>query len=135
MLLNIGSILELSSDDWFGSFESHVVIHIIDSSRPQRLSNIFGQGRNADRIITWDDGTIEKLTLERHAHVRFLVSLEGFADSSSTQQYSSTTATKIEALEVTWERAQSPWKRVRTARAPAVMMSVHDRDEGSTSPG
>ncbi|TFY59472.1 hypothetical protein EVJ58_g5762 [Rhodofomes roseus] len=67
ILLNMGSILELPSPDWFGDFDPRLTVHVIDSSRPQNLPNLFGGGENGERIIVWDDGGAEHLQEERKA--------------------------------------------------------------------
>lgn len=63
----MGAILDLPSPDWFGDFDPKVTVHIIDSSRPQNLSSLFGGGENGDRIVVWDDGGAERMEAERKA--------------------------------------------------------------------
>ncbi|KAI0256730.1 CDC45-like protein [Lactifluus subvellereus] len=67
ILLNIGSILDLPSSEWFGDFPTKVHVHVIDSGRPQNLSSLFGEGDGGERIIVWDDGGAEHLDEERKA--------------------------------------------------------------------
>lgn len=67
ILLNMGSILDLPSSEWFGSFSTQLTVHVIDSSRPQNLASVFGGGENGERIIVWDDGGAEDLQEERKA--------------------------------------------------------------------
>lgn len=67
LLLNMGAILDLPSSEWFGDFDPRLTVHVIDSSRPQNLSTIFGGGENGDRIVIWDDGGAEHLQEERKA--------------------------------------------------------------------
>ena len=67
ILLNIGSILDLPSSEWFGDFPPKVHVHVIDSGRPQNMSSLFGEGEAAERIIVWDDGGAEHLDGERKA--------------------------------------------------------------------
>ncbi|KAF5372863.1 hypothetical protein D9758_001652 [Tetrapyrgos nigripes] len=67
ILLNMGGILDLSSPDWFGDFNPQVTVHVIDSTRPQNLSTLFGAGTNGERIVVWDDGGAAKLEEERKA--------------------------------------------------------------------
>lgn len=69
VLINIGSILDLASSDWFGDFPAHVAIHVIDSTRPQSLRNLFGQDSEANRIVVWDDGTADRLELQKVAFI------------------------------------------------------------------
>ena len=73
ILLNIGSVLNLPSPDWFGDFSPQVTIHVIDSARPQNLSNLFGIGADAQRIVVWDDGNASSLKEERDALEALLV--------------------------------------------------------------
>ncbi|ETW85742.1 hypothetical protein HETIRDRAFT_310882 [Heterobasidion irregulare TC 32-1] len=67
ILLNMGAILDLPSAEWFGDFTTKLSVHIIDSSRPQNLSSLFGGGDNGERIVVWDDGGAENLEEERKA--------------------------------------------------------------------
>ena len=63
----MGAILDLPSSDWFGDFNPQLSVHVIDSSRPQNLSSLFGGGENGERIIVWDDGGAERMEEERKA--------------------------------------------------------------------
>ncbi|KAI0807423.1 CDC45-like protein [Fomes fomentarius] len=67
IMFNMGSILDLPSPEWFGDFPTCLTVHVIDSSRPQNLSSVFGGGENGDRIVIWDDGGVEGLQEERKA--------------------------------------------------------------------
>ncbi|KAI0748281.1 CDC45-like protein [Daedaleopsis nitida] len=67
IMFNMGAIVDLPSPEWFGDFPTSVTVHVIDSSRPQNLSSVFGGGENGDRIIIWDDGGVEHLQEERKA--------------------------------------------------------------------
>lgn len=67
LLINMGAILDLPSEDWFRGFSSRLSVHVIDSSRPQNLSSLFGGGENGERIVIWDDGGAERLEDERKA--------------------------------------------------------------------
>ncbi|KAJ7632171.1 CDC45-like protein [Roridomyces roridus] len=67
ILLNMGAILDLPSDEWFGDFSTKMSVHVIDSARPQNLSSLFGGGEAGDRIVVWDDGGAEELEEERKA--------------------------------------------------------------------
>ncbi|KAF8334992.1 CDC45 family [Cantharellus anzutake] len=62
ILINIGSLLDLPSSDWFGDFNSNVAIHVVDSTRPQNLSSLFGTTPEAQRITVWDDGSARNLS-------------------------------------------------------------------------
>lgn len=66
-MFNMGAILDLPSPEWFGDFPTTLTVHVIDSSRPQNLSSVFGAGENGDRIVVWDDGGVELLQEERKA--------------------------------------------------------------------
>ena len=63
----MGAILDLPSEDWFGGFSPQLSVHVIDSSRPQNLSSLFGGGENGERIVIWDDGGAERMEEERKA--------------------------------------------------------------------
>ncbi|KZO97722.1 CDC45-like protein [Calocera viscosa TUFC12733] len=67
VLLNIGSMLDLASEDWFGEFGQGVRVHVIDSRRPRSLPNLFGVGERQERIVVWDDGEVGKLQEEKKA--------------------------------------------------------------------
>lgn len=70
----MGAILDLPSAEWFGDFTTKLSVHIIDSSRPQNLSSLFGGGDNGERIVVWDDGGAENLEEERKAWEALAVS-------------------------------------------------------------
>lgn len=63
----MGAILDLPSEEWFGNFSPQLTVHVIDSSRPQNLSSLFGGGENGDRIVIWDDGGAEGMEEDRKA--------------------------------------------------------------------
>ena len=63
----MGAILDLPSPELFGDFSTDLDVHVIDSSRPQNLSSLFGGGESGDKIIIWDDGGAEQLEEERKA--------------------------------------------------------------------
>jgi cell division control protein 45 len=71
----MGAILDLPSSEWFGDFSTQMTVHVIDSTRPQNLSSLFGAGENGERIIVWDDGEAAKLEEERMAWEALAVSL------------------------------------------------------------
>ena len=73
-MFNMGAILDLPSPEWFGDFPTTLTVHVIDSSRPQNLSSVFGGGENGDRIVIWDDGGVEDLDEERKAWETLTVS-------------------------------------------------------------
>lgn len=55
-------MFDLVDDDWFGTYDPKVTIHVIDSSRPMSLRNIFARGQNAERVLIWNDEDISQLT-------------------------------------------------------------------------
>ncbi|RDB20816.1 Protein TSD2 [Hypsizygus marmoreus] len=59
IMINLGALQDINT--YFGDFTSKLDIHIIDSSRPLNLYNIFLGGDMGDRIIFWDDGSAEKI--------------------------------------------------------------------------
>ena len=72
VLLNMGSILDLPSVDWFGDFDNKPTIHVIDSLRPQNLSSLFDVGDEA-RVVVWDDGGADSLSAVGEAYTQLLV--------------------------------------------------------------
>lgn len=65
--MNMGAILDLPSPEWFGEFDQNLTVHVIDSSRPQNLSSLFGGGEAGERIVIWDDGGAEQMQDEKKA--------------------------------------------------------------------
>ena len=63
----MGAILDLPSPEWFGEFEQDLRVHVIDSSRPQNLSSLFGEGDTGERVVIWDDGGAEHMQEEKKA--------------------------------------------------------------------
>ena len=88
-MFNMGAILDLPSPEWFGDFPTTLTVHVIDSSRPQNLSSVFGGGENGDRIVIWDDGGVEDLEEERKAWETLTVSnsLVMFLYAAHLQRY------------------------------------------------
>jgi cell division control protein 45 len=70
----MGAILDLPSSEWFGDFNTKMSVHVIDSSRPQNLSSLFGARESSERIIIWDDGEAENLEEEKKAWEALAVS-------------------------------------------------------------
>lgn len=62
ILINIGAMFDLVDDDWFGTYDPKVTIHVIDSSRPMSLRNIFARGQNAERVLIWNDEDMAQFT-------------------------------------------------------------------------
>lgn len=65
IMINMGAVNSLIS--WLGAFEQDLTIHVIDSSRPFSLDNLFTAGEIGDRIVLWDDGHADTLVEERQA--------------------------------------------------------------------
>lgn len=51
----MGNILDIPRDEHFGRLSLKVVIHVIDSSRPISLTNLYMGGENGNRVLIWDD--------------------------------------------------------------------------------
>lgn len=75
ILINLGGTFDLSAPDWFGELDLKVAIHVIDSTRPRGLDNLFLGGDNGARILVWDDGDAEKLVEEKKSWEIIQVSL------------------------------------------------------------
>ncbi|KAG8769787.1 hypothetical protein FRC12_004741 [Ceratobasidium sp. 428] len=86
ILVNIGAILELLSDEWFGAFPPEVTIHVIDSTRPQNLSNLFAPGKEGERVRVWDDGGALSLDKYREAYETFLYGVDSSSDESDDDE-------------------------------------------------
>ncbi|EKM55473.1 uncharacterized protein PHACADRAFT_120929 [Phanerochaete carnosa HHB-10118-sp] len=87
ILINMGAILDLPSEDWFGSFSPQLSVHVIDSSRPQNLSSLFGGGDNGERIIIWDDGGAEHMEGDRKAWEVLTFEPEPDSDEDEDMEY------------------------------------------------
>lgn len=74
----MGAMYDLTKDDWFAPFNTNLHVHVIDSSRPLNLENIFMEQDVGERIVIWDDGGVEKLTEERRAYNVITVSVYFF---------------------------------------------------------
>ncbi|CUA74901.1 PAB-dependent poly(A)-specific ribonuclease subunit 2 [Rhizoctonia solani] len=82
ILVNIGAILDLLSEEWFADFPKDVAIHVIDSTRPQNLSNLFTPGREGERVCVWDNGEALKLEKQKEAYETFLYAVDSSSDES-----------------------------------------------------
>ena len=80
----MGTILDLPSSDWFGDFPDHLRIHIIDSTRPQNLSSLFGPD---PKIVVWDDGGVDELALQKEAWEALAYAPETNSDDESEEQH------------------------------------------------
>ncbi|KAG9028216.1 hypothetical protein FRB95_006751 [Tulasnella sp. JGI-2019a] len=97
ILLNIGSVLEITSPEWFGDFPSRVTIHLIDSARPFEPRNLFGtqpvpEDRDDEqlgpKVVVWDDGHAEKLTELRAAFDAMEYGLDSDSEDESEDEES-----------------------------------------------
>lgn len=59
--------MDLARPDWLGGLDLKVTIHVIDSSRPISLTNLFMGGDNGNRVVIWDDDDSSKLVEEKKA--------------------------------------------------------------------
>ncbi|KAL5635563.1 hypothetical protein ACGC1H_004385 [Rhizoctonia solani] len=82
ILVNIGAILDLLSEEWFGEFPEDVAIHVIDSTRPQNLSNLYAPGREGERVRVWDNGEALELEKQKEAYETFLYAVDSSSDES-----------------------------------------------------
>ena len=82
MLINMGSIIDLPSEEWFGDFPDHLRVHIIDSNRPQNLASLFGPD---EKIVIWDDGGAEDLEEENKAWEALAYAPDDDEDSDSEE--------------------------------------------------
>ncbi|KZT11286.1 CDC45-like protein [Laetiporus sulphureus 93-53] len=144
ILLNMGAILDLPSSEWFGDFSAQITIHVIDSSRPQNLSSLFGGGENGERIVIWDDGGAEDLQEERKAWEALTYEPEPDSDEEDSElEYDRESELEDNEEEEEFE-SESPsgkrrslgsggksGKRRRIERRPA-RMSREERDEYSS---
>ncbi|KAH9857037.1 CDC45-like protein [Lenzites betulinus] len=96
IMFNMGAIIDLPSEDWFGDFPTSLTVHVIDSSRPQNLASVFGTGENGDRIIIWDDGGVEDLQEERKAWEVLTYAPEEDSDEEDSDQDSDEAAEEDE---------------------------------------
>ncbi|KAG6917784.1 hypothetical protein DXG01_001056 [Tephrocybe rancida] len=62
IMLNVGGILDLATEEWFGKAGPRLKIHIIDSARPLQLANYY----EAPDVCVWDDGSVEKIGEQLH---------------------------------------------------------------------
>ena len=72
-MLNMGAVLPLASEGLFGRFPN-LTVHVIDSTRPIELANIFGgaggnvgeeedeeQAEGDTRVLVWADSGADKI--------------------------------------------------------------------------
>ena len=79
-MINMGAILDLPSQDWFGDFSDEIRVHIIDSNRPRNLSSLFGPDQ---KIVVWDDGDAEGLQEQKEAWEALAYAPEDDSDEDS----------------------------------------------------
>lgn len=82
ILINMGSIIDLPSEEWFGDFPDYLRVHIIDSNRPQNLASLFGPD---EKIVVWDDGGADDLEEEKKAWEALAYAPEEDDDSDSEE--------------------------------------------------
>jgi cell division control protein 45 len=87
ILLNIGGLLDLTHEEWFGSFDQNLSVHVIDSLRPLNLECLFLDGEQGEKIVVWDDGSAEKLKEEakswEYLAVSFIIFLHFFTRTNN----------------------------------------------------
>ncbi|KZV86545.1 CDC45-like protein [Exidia glandulosa HHB12029] len=83
ILLNMGSILDLPSPEWFGEFHERLTVHVVDSLRPQNLASLFDTGDEAERIVVWDDGKADNMKDEREAWEQLMAHPEDSDDEDN----------------------------------------------------
>ncbi|ELU44832.1 cell division control protein 45 [Rhizoctonia solani AG-1 IA] len=66
----------------YSDFPHDVTIHVIDSTRPQNLSNLFAPGREGERVRVWDGGEALKLEKQKEAYEAFLYAVDSSSDES-----------------------------------------------------
>jgi len=82
----MGSILDLTSDQWFGEFDPKLSVHVLDSLRPQNLSSLFDDSDEGRRVVVWDDGTADNMKPERTAFETLMVrTVCRLAENADTQ--------------------------------------------------
>jgi cell division control protein 45 len=79
--------LDLAKSEWFGSLDLKVTIHVIDSSRPISLANLFMRGDHGNRVVIWDDDDSSKLIEEKKAWETLEVSALSPITFFQTQRY------------------------------------------------
>lgn len=64
----MGNVLDIPREDYLGRLDLKVMIHVIDSSRPVSLTNLFMGGENGNRVLIWDDeDSLSKYKEEKRA--------------------------------------------------------------------
>ncbi|KAF8969933.1 CDC45-like protein [Flammula alnicola] len=82
ILINMGNMFDLPTSDWFGDFDLKVTVHVIDSTRPISLTNLFMGGENGSRLLIWDDDDSSKMVEEKKAWEMIEYELEPDSDDS-----------------------------------------------------
>ncbi len=120
ILINMGAILDLPSPEWFGDFTQHLTVHVIDSSRPQNLSSLFGAGEAGERIVIWDDGGAELMEEERKAWEVLTVCLPCISsDGGYDLTHYSTNQNRTQTKTPTWNLMQTRKRRRKTMKRAA----------------
>lgn len=124
-------MFDLVDDDWFGTYDPKVTIHVIDSSRPMSLRNIFARGQNAERVLIWNDEDTSQFTDIEEAWKMLEVSeptsiIESivYAHCDSTKSHQTTRTTKIQRMTKTRTRINGQVGATMTKRAKALNQKV-----------
>lgn len=94
----MGAILDLPSPAWFGEFSAHLTVHVIDSTRPQNLSSLFGGGDIGDRIVLWDDGEVDTMDAQRKAWEALEVRLRSSQKPLRLTDFASTSRSRTQRM-------------------------------------
>ncbi|KAG6845235.1 hypothetical protein H0H87_012227 [Tephrocybe sp. NHM501043] len=86
ILLNLGGLLDLATEEWFGKAGPSLKIHVIDSTRPTHLANYF----EAPDVHVWDDGSVAKLSEQLRKSFEFTFTApEYVSDSDDSDDFDS----------------------------------------------
>ena len=110
----MGTILDLPSPEWFGNFPEHLRIHIIDSTRPQNLSSLFGPDQ---KIVVWDDGGAEELVAQKEAWEALAFAAEIDSEDESDDDLDEDEEEDYDRGDDEFEEGSSTGKRRRSSSA------------------
>ncbi|KAG5638158.1 hypothetical protein H0H81_001543 [Sphagnurus paluster] len=85
IMFNLGGLLDLATQSWFGDAHPNLTVHVIDSSRPLHLGNLF----LAEQVTVWDDGEAEHLQELRKSFevITFEPNYQSDDDDSEDEEY------------------------------------------------
>lgn len=127
ILLNMGAILDLPSQEWFGDFPDTLRVHVIDSNRPQNLASLFGPDK---KIVMWDDGGAEELEEQKKAWEALAYAPEPDSDEDSEgDSEDDPTEDGDEELEDDVEEGSSSGKRRRMSPGGGRGVKRRKRDD------